>query len=388
MLFKKITLSILLIPFFCFGQETNFYDENNNNTIFTNTENPTDKDFRPQNYHIITEKTFQSFLENLENFTTIAAMVNLVFSSVDFKINGHNIIAFLDGQTLGIPNTCNLTSIVGKISNTSEEKDLLSILLFLKKKNCSTYLALPKCFISIGRNTYCTLYHKAEGKQADIPINKFGQHSKPDCVLAIIRRIAHSLFDFHDILRPSKDEIDSFMKSEKASLKFYLGETDSPPCTSPVGTDATFLRLFLSINHGDLHTGNIFITAQEKITFIDFLSMARNLPDRDGYAPITNDVSYFIACTFCHHRELFKKPLGRGLLLHSMVHFLAAYLSHISPDYHQDFFYYIYDHFKMLLKHLIFPGPENQETRIHFYDIFSLNIIPETRKILESVACT
>lgn len=388
MLFKKITLSILLIPFFCFGQEANVYDEHNNNIIFTNTEDPTDKDFTPQNYHIITEQTFQSFLENLENVTTIAATANLVFYSVDFKINGHNIIAFLHGQTLKTPNTRNLASLVGKITNTSEEKDLLSILLFLKKKNCSSYLALPKCFISIGRNTYCTLYHNAEGKRSDILIKKFAQHSQPDCVLAIMRRIADTLFDFHDILRPNKDEIDSFMKSKKASLKFYLGETDSPPGISPVPKDATLLRLLLSINHGDLHTANIFITEQGKITFIDFLSMARNLPDRDGYAPITNDVSYFIACTFCHHRELFKEDLGRGLLLHSMVHFLAAYLLHIPQDYYQDFFYYIYDHFKMLLKHLIFPGPENQETRIHFYKIFSLNIIPETRKILESTACT
>lgn len=216
----------------------------------------------------------------------------------------------------------------------SENNDLNNILQLLHSKkfkpgfsNRNFSFAMPECTFTItGPNDTLinfTLYHRVKGKTTY-------EHSK-ETESENALNLGRGLLAFHDILRPTKQEIAKIaIKTDQVNVtRFYVDSaTQSFAKVPPELLQATdpLCRMMLTRCMGDFHSKNLMLRG-EAFWLVDYLSLARDITNCSSFV---NDLSYAIFCNvYFYGRDFIGK---KGINFSS--HLLAGYFEKVHPQYH------------------------------------------------------
>lgn len=289
---------------------------------------------------------------------------------------------------------------VAKKTTESEFSNIISILEFLQFKTIEKgttwpqLLVLPECHFNFKSELY-TLYHAAQGISVYDKLLACSSDDSRNDLLEIMQNIGSGLYRLHHYLRPNEHELKSSLKdNQKKGLRVYVD------CVSNLQSkkldewpdDILLTRFLLSVNHGDVHPGNIFVNDRKKIFFIDYASMARDLPQNNGPMSVTNDVAYFVFCTFCYYEKCYRSQLDGDFLALCMVHFLAGYLVNIPEQYRSVILQYVFLNYSFLLEELMFNAcesyAEKMTVRTYYEDYFNQCISPGIPRVINTIMNT
>jgi hypothetical protein len=225
-----------------------------------------------------------------------------------------------------------------------ENDELNRIVRHLQERSYSSLparisLVKAELTIELKSGQHHTVYHAAKGTQLyDILRTQSPSVDATQEYLPLFRHVGRALFNAHESLRPTDEEIAQAVRGRQINIHRFYGDIDDTETNSGcvlVPYDAE-KHYFFSRCFGDVQPTNVFLHDNE-VELIDYLSLTRDLPDANGFSSIANDVAYFIACTRVCFRSFYPHRDGR-YLNRVMGRFLAGYSEQVPPKYRTDMF--------------------------------------------------
>ena len=268
-------------------------------------------------------------------------------------------------------------SFVVKKTPTGENAELNSIELYLQdigyplSHPSLPHFVMAEFTLELVNGKHFTVYPAAKGIRLFDMLTASIQSTVEDD-LPLFLNLGRALFHMHDRFRPTREELDLTV-TDSLTINIHrlysdmMAKKPNDRCVSLACYDFKKTLYFFARCHGDLSPTNVILDGKQ-VELIDFSTLERDLPSRNGFSSIANDVTYFVACTRVCFRGCYTTRDAKYLNT-VMGGFLAGYLEEVPIAYREDMFSLIRESFEWFIEGVMMPplssSPTPADQKIH-----------------------